>query len=308
MRKRYNNEKLNGTPRTIETRVFFVDMKRGTTTAIAHIPVILGGQHSSDRSYTPFGALEREVYYDFPDDSNEAHQCGEYLAAFDEHHNKTQEEYHYDVTDDQLYTFENEYDDEGRLIRQTEWNKRKYAEQKIVAEFDCRGLISRRTTYNYLNQNDSYELTNTMVFVYDDDGRLVQMTVTDNKGQLKSEEKRVYDGDGTLLRKNIRHYDHDQTIRFTYRKDIRYFIVIRKSYNWKSIHYRSSPMDEHGNVVADHMYDLVSRVEDGRPEKDCRCEDFFYEYVYDEQGNWTRQNFHIRKKHYFVTRKIEYYE
>ena len=96
MYKPYNNEKLNGTPRMVETRVFRVDRESGEETAISNIPVIVNnGPHSSDRSYTPFGVLESEVYYDLSCDGIVISECGEYHAAFDEHRNMTHEEYHY---------------------------------------------------------------------------------------------------------------------------------------------------------------------------------------------------------------------
>lgn len=315
MYKPYNNEKLNGTPRRVETRVFRVNQESGEATAISNIPVFVNnGPHHSDRSYTPFGALEHEVYYEYPNNSIIALSCGEYQAAFDEHNNIMYEEYHYDgrsgKNDNQEYTFENEYDGEGRLVRQTGWDKRDDMKHKTVAEFDGRGLMSRKTTYNYYKPKKHYYLSGVEMFEYDDDGKMTRMTIADGSGRVWLEETREYNGDGALSRKTIRHPDWGETIRITYRKATEYFIMIRTSYCEKIINYRSSQFDDHGNVVAAHQHNVESTLDfnDNLWKTERRDIVRHFEYIYDEQGNWTRHDFYQGDEHYYSTRKIEYYK
>ena len=313
MYKPYNNEKLNGRPRSVETRVFRADSKSGAATPISHIHLFADGPHSSDRSYTPFGALEREFYYEYLSNSIIAIDCGEYLATFDEHHNITHEEYHYEEPsgkkDDREYTFENEYDGEGRLVRQIGWDKRDNLKHKTVAEFTGSGQIEHKATFCYFKARERYKLTREETYEYDGAGRLVRTLYTNDRGQITSEETRVYDGSGTLFKKTVRHHDWDETIRHTYRKAIEYFITIRTSYDEKKIHYRSSLLDDHGNVVAAHLHDVVSTLDndDGRWKTERRDTVRLYKYVYDKYGNWTRQDHYLGDDLYYVTRKIEYY-
>ena len=227
MYKPYNNEKLNGTPRRVETRVFRVNQESGEATAISNIPVFVNnGPHHSDRSYTPFGALEEEIYYEFPSNSIVAYSCGMYFASFDEHNNIMYEEYHYDGDSGKneyyLCTFENEYDDEGRLVRQIGWDKCYNIKQKTVAEFDNRGLMSRKTKYNYYKPKRHYYLSGVEMFEYNDDGKLTRMTIADESGRVWLEETREYNGDGSLSRKTVRYHSYDEVIRITYRNATEY--------------------------------------------------------------------------------------
>ena len=119
----------------------------------------------------------------------------------------------------------------------------------------------------------------------------------------------VYDDDGVLLRKIIRRHGWEEVMRFSYRKTIEYFISISTWYDEKKIHYRSSLLDGHGNIVAAHLHDNVSTLEeDGRWKYERRDTDSLFEYIYDAHGNWTRQDLYLKGNHYYVTRKIEYYE
>lgn len=315
MYKPYNNEKLNGTPRMVETRVFRVDQGSGEETAISNIPVFVNnGPHRSDRNYTPFGALESEVYHDVLSDSIVIYECGEYQAAFDEHHHLTHEEYHYEgcsgKNEDFECTFENKYDDEGQLVRQSEWSKRDGRGNMIVAEFGDRGLMSRKTSYYYRKLTDSYIMSSVETFAYDKDGKLTQSTVVDESGKVMTEETREYNGNGILAKKTIRHHRWGETMRFTYRKDINYFITIQTSYCEKKINYRSSKLNDHGNVVAAHLHNVESSLDydDGLWKTERRDIIRRNEYVYDAHGNWTRQDFYLEDGHYYVTRKIEYYD
>ncbi|MBO4402731.1 MAG: hypothetical protein J5792_03490 [Bacteroidales bacterium] len=313
MYKPYNDEKLYGMPRVIRTRVLHVDRESGKEISIGHIPVVEGGSHSSDRSYTPFGALEREVYYDFSSDGIVISECGEYSAAFDEHHNMTHVEYHYAghsyLFKNQEYTFENEYDGKGRLIRQTEWYKGNGSERKAIAEFEDNGLMCCKTTYNYYKRTDHCLLTILEAFEYDDNGRLTHIIHADHSGRVTIDETREYDSDGSLSRNTFRFHDSKLTTRTTYRNATEYFISICTSYDEKKIHYRSSQLDEHGNVVAAHLHDKVSTLgKNGCWKDECKDSEYIFKYVYDEQGNWTRKDSYMKGEHYYVTREIEYYK
>lgn len=315
MYKPYNNEKLNGTPRRVETRVFRVDQESGEETAISNIPVFVNnGPHHSDRRYTPFGALEEEIYYEFPSNSIRAYSCGMYFASFDEHNNIMYEEYHYDGDSgkNEVFecTFENEYNGEGRLVRQTGWDEHDDMKHKTVAEFDDRGLMSRKTKYNYYKPKRHYYLSGLEMFEYDDDGKLTRMTIADGSGRVWLEETREYNGDGSLSRKTVRYHSYDEVIRITYRNATEYFITISKSYCEKKINYRSSQLDDHGNVVAAHQHNVESTLDfdDNLWKTERRDIIRHFEYVYDAHGNWTRQDFYLGDEHYYVTRKIEYYK
>lgn len=315
MHKPYNNEKLNGTPRTIETRVFRVDQESGEEAAISNIPVFVNnGPHYSDRRYTPFGALKEETYYEFLGGSSRASSCGLYYVVFDEHNNIMYEEYHYEGRSGKneyyLCTFENEYDGEGRLVRQTGWDEHDDMKHKTVAEFDDRGLMSRKTKYNYYKPNRHYYLSGVEMFEYDDDGKMTRMTIADGSGRVWREETWEYDGNGSLSRKIIRYPDWGETIRITYRKATEYFIMIRTSYCEKIINYRSSQFDDHGNVVAAHQHNVESSLDfdDNLWKTERRDIIRHFDYVYDEHGNWTRHDYYQGDEHYYATRKIEYYD
>lgn len=314
MHKPYNNEKLNGRPRFVETRVFHVDQESGEATAVSNIPVFVNnGPHHSDRSYTPFGALEREVYYEYLSNSIIAIDCGEYLATFDEYHNITHEEYHYEEPsgkkDDREYTFENEYNGEGKLVRQLGWDKCYNLKHKTVAEFTGSGQMEHKAIFCYLKARERYVLTREETYEYDGAGRLKRTLHTNDRGQITIEETRVYDDNGALFKNTTRHYDWDDISRISYRNAIEYFLTINKSYCEKKIHYRSSQRDDHGNVVAAHLHDVVSTLDDdsGRWKTERRDTVRLYDYVYDKYGNWTRQDIHLGNDHYYVTRWIEYY-
>ncbi len=314
MYKPYNNEKLNGRPRFVETRVFHVDQESGEATAVSNIPVFVNnGPHHSDRSYTPFGALERESYYEYLSNSIIAIVCGEYLATFDEYHNITHEEYHYEEPsgkkDDREYTFENEYDGEGRLVRQIGWDNCNNLKHKTVAEFTGNGQMEHKAIFCYLKARERYELTREETYEYDGAGRLVRTLYTNDRGQITSEETRVYDNGGTLQTKTIRHHSWGEALRFTYRKGINYFITIQTAHDEKKIHYRTSLVDAHGNVVVDRLHDRVStKTADGRWKLERRDTTYRYDYRYDNHGNWMRKDFRLKGEHYYATRKIEYYE
>ncbi len=315
MYKPYNNEKLNGTPRQIETRVFRVDRESGAETALCNIPVFVNnGPHYSDRRYTPWGALEYEIYYEFLGGSSRASSCGSYYVVFDEHQKIMYEEYHYDGRSGKneyyLYTFENEYDGEGRLVRQIGWDELDDMKHKTVAEFDDRGLMIRKTKYNYYKPKRHYYLSGVEMFEYDDDGKLTQLTVTDESGRVRREETMEYGSDGALSKKTIRYQSYGEATRITYRKATEYFIMIRTSYCEKIINYRSSRLNAHGNVVAAHQHNVESTLDfdDNLWKTERRDIVWHFEYVYDDHGNWTRQDFYQGDEHYYVTRKIEYYE
>jgi len=314
MNKPYNNEKLNGTPRRIETRVFRVDRESGEETALSNIPVFVNnGPHSSDRRYTPLGALEEEIYYEFLGGSSRASSCGLYYAAFDEHHNIMYEEYHYEGRSGKneyyLCTFENEYDDEGRLVRQTGWDELDDMKHKTVTEFDDRGLMSRKTSYYYLKLTGSYILSSVETYEYNDDGKLTRLTATDENDRVWREETSVYDGDGSLSKKTFSYHRSEEVFRVSYRKATEYFILIHTSYCEKKINYRSSQLNNHGDVIASHLHNIESSLDfnDGLWKTERRDIIRHYEYVYDEHGNWTRQDFYLGDEHYYATRKIEYY-
>ena len=313
MYKPYNNEKLNGRPRFVETRLFHVDQESGEATAVSNIPVFVNnGPHHSDRSYTPFGALEREAYYEYLSNSIIAIDCGEYLATFDEHNNIMYEEYHYEEPsgkkDDREYTFENEYDGEGRLVRQIGWDKRDNLKHKTVAEFTGNGQMEHKAIFCYRKARERYVLTREETYEYDGAGRLVRTLYTNDRGQITSEETRVYDNGGTLQTKTIRHHSWGEALRFTYRKGINYFITIQTAHDEKKIHYRTSQLDAHGNVVVDRLHDRVStKTADGRWKHERRDTTYRYDYRYDNHGNWMRKDFRLKGEHYYATRKIEYY-
>lgn len=318
MNKRYNNKRLNGRPRWIETRVYRVDPESGTATPIHRIPRSADGPHSSDRSYTPFGALEEEIYYEYPSNSIIAIVCGAYHATFDEHHNLTHESFHYEdrsgKKEDKEYTFENEYNGEGRLVRQTGWDKIDKYEHKTVAEFNGSGLMEHKATFLYHKSLKSYDLMREESYEYDGEGRLVRILSTDNRftdaqRKLASEETREYDSDGALSRKTIRHYDWGETIRISYRNATEYFITIQKSHDEKKIHYRSSRLDDHGNVIAAHLHNVESTLDYGDNLWKTQRRDILrhFDYVYDDHGNWTRHDYYLEGGHYYATRMIEYY-
>lgn len=246
------------------------------TRAIGRIPVIAAGPHSSERLFTEWGAVERETFFDFPEGCTVAVVCGDYSACFDERHNLTKEHLCFSEQEDKECRYDNVYNEEGRLVRQSE--KRRA----------CWGEWVKNTDYSY-----------------DATGRLLRTTITTDDGYMMSDEQREYNPEGVLTKKTI-HY-RDETMRFTYRAGIQYFIAIRTSTGERKIHYRTSLLDEQGNITQDLMQEKTT-LPLPTPIKESRLTERHYNYTYDPQDNWTRKDFFLDGEHYFVTREIEYYD
>lgn len=309
----FNNERLKGKPRYVATRVFRVSIRvKGEVIPLRRIHLYdADSPHSSDRWFTEWGEPEREIFYDYPYERiQKAYlpvECGDRIALFDGHHNPTRKWVFYtgkssvcvdknskkreEITETKEIerSFENSYDEKGRLIRKVEHYRSNESDWKPFArtyttafEYDERNrviktvednyrvilytydndhLISKEWLYiqhvhNLFESGERYEKGYKETYKYDENGNLVEIhhtTETDSHyWPIERLVRMKYDSKGTLVRKTVTIEDGlGKTMsRYTYKNNTWCHIQIKHRPKEETrFSYCVSTMDEQGNVI-----------------------------------------------------------
>ncbi len=309
----FNNERLKGTPHFVATRVFLVSTRfKGEMIPSRRMFFYdEDSPHSSDRWFTEWGELEREIFYDYSYDRTQKEylpvECGSRTALFDEHRYPKQIRVLYTEkrhvwkdkssrkseevaeTKETECSFENNYDEKGRLIWKTKHYQSKESERKpfaythstqyeyderdrviktieddnriIVCTYDGDRLAAKEWlsiwhVHNLFESGERYEKGYNEMYKYDEDGNLVEIHhTTDPSSHYWPFERLVrmkYDSKGTLLRKIVTIEDGlGKTVsRYTYKNNTWCHIQIKhRPKEEMRFSYCVSTMDEQGNVI-----------------------------------------------------------
>ncbi len=355
MRPPYNYGKLKGKPRSVVTRVGFTSPKTHGEIISQTIPYFYQEvPHSSDRRFTPRGELESEILWKFKLDRLNyiPVECGRYSATFDKHDNIKHASYYYrdkkPLSEEERLqaeecSYENMYNDEGRLIRVIEKHDRNYGNfqrnYQIEKVFDECGRITKETyndyeqtvythngdllaskeKFNVVNVNNLFEsgekrnIIYTEVYKYDSNGNLLETLRTSPETDYVSLEKMKYDENGVLVKrvKTAKDNSSSSISRYVLKNNVWYHIFIKNIPDQeREIRYTVSVIDENGNIVLEtRMYRksiFNERKDNWETERSLYT--YPYKYTYDKNGNWTRKEYLGEHSTHFVTREIEYYE
>ena len=290
--------------------------------------------HSSDSRFTPWGELESEIFWKF----NLVHlnyipeECGRYSAVFDEH-KKLKYSYFYhkekrlgcyeEMTKFEERSYDYTYNDEGRIIRQTEKHKSNFWEHLTEREFDGQGRIIKETydkdykqiiyTYNgnLLASKNDVHLYNE-VYKYDAQGNRIELLRTDYFDNGVCHEKSWYNKDGVMI-KNIREHkspSSNSIIRNILKGNTWFFISVNNKPEERKIIYHVTVLDEHGNAIKESRQSRTATLDEqtGKWKTEHYAHTYSYKYIYDKYGNWIRKEYQSKESLFFVTREIEYYE
>ena len=370
----YNTEKLKGRPRFVATRVFFVPRipsRRIPAEEIHPSPVrefyfYPDTVHSSDRTFTEWGELESEVFYDYSRELRAREyvqtECGRYTATFDKQHNPVRTHYNYskerwrfigkNYKEKESYmerieidrTYDNRYDETGRLVRRVEHWVRDFGRgphenshttdfryddrNRVIMTIEDRDRAVRNTyegdllvleeriflchALDLFHPKGEYACDSKKTYRYDSEGNLLEFKNSYSDGSTIWE-TREYTPEGELRRWNAINSwgSHCSNIRSSFRDGSWYRISVRKDgEDTKIIEYRIHAQDGHGNVTRieyhtrRYLYDKKKKVWEMERSSGARA----FDYVYDSHGNWIRKDIRVGESHYFATREIEYYE
>ena len=287
----FNNDRLKGKPRYVATRVFIVSARlKGEAIPIRRILFYdADSPHSSDRWFTEWGEPEREIFYDYPYERiQKAYlpvECGNRIALFDGHHNPTRKWVFYtekssvcvdknskkreEITETKEIerSFENSYDEKGRLIRKVEHYRSNESDWKPFArtyttafEYDERNrviktvendnwaiictfdddnrLVSKEWlsiyhAHNLFESGERYEKGYSETYKYDEGGNLVEVHHTTEPDShfmpIERLERMEYDAKGALVRKVVTIEDglEKKVARYTYKNNSWCYIQLK---------------------------------------------------------------------------------
>lgn len=216
------------------------------------------------------------------------------------------------------------YNEQEQLIKKIEYSEDTTFNYKTRYKYNSFGKLSEKRYYTCYSDNDDYHelLSSVTKPLYDNTGKLSEVSSYNSSGELRSKELRTYDNDEYLIERSIYNSKGDLDKKYTFNYDRKGNRIEQCKYDSDELLVERAYITYKDNrPVEMHVYSrdqlirrVVSKYENGKNIEEINYLangdiEYLFVCIYDEMGNMTQQKLYegnIKQPSELTTWNIEY--